>query len=64
MSLKLKIWIALLVIYSIWGSTYLAILFAVETIPPFLITGTRFLLAGATLYLWRRLAGDPAPTRG
>jgi drug/metabolite transporter (DMT)-like permease len=64
MSLKLKIWIALLVIYSIWGSTYLAILFAVETIPPFLMAGTRFLLAGAILYIWRRLAGDPAPTRG
>ncbi len=64
MPTKLKIWIALLTIYIVWGSTYLAIRFAVETIPPFLMAGTRFLLAGAILYIWRRLAGDPAPTRG
>jgi drug/metabolite transporter (DMT)-like permease len=64
MSQKLKVWIALLVIYSVWGSTYLAIRYAVETIPPFLMAGTRFLVAGAILYIWRRAAGDPAPTRG
>ncbi len=64
MPTKLKIWIALLTIYTVWGSTYLAIRFAVETIPPFLMAGTRFLLAGVVLYIWRRLAGDPAPTRG
>lgn len=64
MSKKLTIWIALLVVYIFWGTTYLAIHFAVETIPPFLMSGTRFLLAGAVLYVWRRLAGDPAPTRG
>jgi drug/metabolite transporter (DMT)-like permease len=61
---KLKIWIALLTVYIFWGGTYLAIRFAVETIPPFLMAGTRFLLAGAILYIWRRAAGDPAPTRG
>jgi drug/metabolite transporter (DMT)-like permease len=64
MSKKLKIWIAMLVIYTVWGSTYLAIRFAVETIPPFLMAGTRFLLSGAILYVWRRSAGDHAPTRG
>ncbi len=64
MSQKLKIWIALLTIYTVWGSTYLAIRFAVETIPPFLMAGTRFLVAGAILYIWRRASGDPAPTRG
>jgi len=64
MSQKLKIWIALLTIYLVWGSTYLAIRYAVETIPPFLMAGTRFLLAGAILYIWRRSVGDPAPTRG
>jgi drug/metabolite transporter (DMT)-like permease len=64
MQMKLKIWIALLVVYIAWGSTYLAIRFAVETIPPFLMAGTRFLIAGTILYLWRRSAGDPAPTRG
>jgi drug/metabolite transporter (DMT)-like permease len=60
--LKLRIWIALLAIYLIWGSTYLAIRFAVGTIPPFLMAGTRFLVAGIILYGWRRMAGDPAPT--
>ena len=61
---KLKIWIALLTVYIFWGGTYLFIHFAVETIPPFFMAGSRFLLAGAILYVWRRLAGDPAPTRG
>jgi len=64
MPMKLKIWIALLTVYIFWGGTYLAIRYAVETIPPFLMAGTRFLLAGAILYIWRRSAGDPVPTRG
>ena len=50
-------------VYSIWGSTYLAIRFAVQTIPPFLMAGTRFVIAGALLYAWLRLRGTPAPTR-
>lgn len=62
--MKIKIWIALLLVYVIWGGTYLGIRYAVETIPPFLMAGTRFLAAGITLYIWRRSAGDPAPTRG
>jgi drug/metabolite transporter (DMT)-like permease len=62
--MKLKIWIALLTVYLVWGGTYLGIRYAVETIPPFLMAGTRFLVAGAVLYIWRRAAGDPAPTRG
>lgn len=61
--MKLKIWAALLVVYIFWGSTYLAIRYAVETIPPFLMAGTRFLIAGSLLYGWRRLAGDIGPTR-
>lgn len=61
--MKLKIWAALLAVYIVWGSTYLAIRFAVETIPPFLMAGTRFILPGAILYLWRRLSGDPAPRK-
>ena len=60
--MRLRIWIALLAIYLIWGSTYLAIRYAVESIPPFLMAGSRFLIAGIVLYTWRRLAGDPAPT--
>src|SRR5881394_937794 len=48
-------------IYLIWGSTYLGIRFAVETIPPFLLGGGRFLLAGAVLYAWLRLKGVSHP---
>ncbi|HEY2980170.1 MAG TPA: EamA family transporter [Anaerolineales bacterium] len=61
--MKLKIWIALLALYIVWGSTYLAILFAVETIPPFLHAAMRFLISGLILFIWRRAAGDPVPTR-
>jgi drug/metabolite transporter (DMT)-like permease len=59
----LPIWIGMLVLYSVWGSTYLAIRFAVESLPPFLMASTRFLLAGTILYTWRRARGDPAPAR-
>ncbi len=54
---------ALVSIYLIWGSTYLGIRFALETLPPFLMASTRFLIAGTALYSWRRLRGVPAPTR-
>lgn len=61
---KGAIWAALFAVYIAWGSTYLAIRFAVETIPPFLMAGTRFLTAGLILFVWRRWgAGDPWPTR-
>jgi drug/metabolite transporter (DMT)-like permease len=60
--MKTKIWAALSAIYLAWGSTYLAIHYAVQSIPPLFMTGTRFLVAGLILYVWRRLAGDPAPT--
>lgn len=61
--MKTKIWTALIALYIVWGSTYLAILFAVETIPPFLHAGVRFLVSGLILLAWRRVAGDPWPTR-
>lgn len=50
-------------IYVIWGSTYLAIRVAIDTIPPFLMAGVRFLVAGTILYAWARLRGAPAPPR-
>jgi drug/metabolite transporter (DMT)-like permease len=53
---------ALAAVYLIWGSTYLAIRFAVETLPPFLMAATRFLVAGGVLYGWRRAKGVPRPT--
>jgi drug/metabolite transporter (DMT)-like permease len=49
-------------IYLIWGSTYLAIRYAVETFPPLLMMGVRHLTAGALLYGWSRWRGVPSPT--
>jgi len=50
-------------IYIIWGSTYLAIRYAIETIPPFIMGGVRFLISGALLYIWARYRGAPKPTK-
>src|SRR5438477_5979655 len=50
-------------IYLIWGSTYLGIRYAVETIPPLLMMGMRHSTAGALVYAWARRRGAPAPTR-
>jgi drug/metabolite transporter (DMT)-like permease len=50
-------------IYVIWGSTYLAISYAIRTIPPFLMGGARFLVSGALLYAWARTRGANRPTR-
>jgi drug/metabolite transporter (DMT)-like permease len=61
--MKFRIAVAMMAIYLVWGSTYLAIRFAVETIPPFIMAGTRYFIPGILLLVWRRLAGDPAPTR-
>jgi drug/metabolite transporter (DMT)-like permease len=49
------------VLYTVWGSTYLGIRVAVETIPPFLMAGSRFLIAGTILYTWARFRGAPRP---
>jgi len=57
----LHIAIALGAVYVIWGSTYLAIRFAIETIPPFLMAGSRYITAGLLLYGWSRLRGAPKP---
>src|SRR5262245_32308408 len=49
-------------LYLVWGSTYLGIKYAVETLPPLLMAGCRFLLAGVILYVALRLRGSAAPT--
>jgi drug/metabolite transporter (DMT)-like permease len=49
LSSRAKIWGALWLVYIVWGSTYLAIAITVETIPPLLAVGTRFLAAGAIM---------------
>jgi drug/metabolite transporter (DMT)-like permease len=50
-------------VYIIWGSTYLAIVYAVETLPPFIMAGIRFSVAGAIIYAWARWRGKPAATK-
>jgi drug/metabolite transporter (DMT)-like permease len=55
--------LAFATIYLIWGSTYLAIAFAVETLPVFLMSATRFLMAGALVLAWTLARGTPRPTR-
>ncbi len=57
-----KVIAAFAAVYLIWGSTYLGIRFAIETIPPHLMAAARFLVAGAILYAWARWRGAPAPT--
>jgi drug/metabolite transporter (DMT)-like permease len=56
-----KIGLAFLAVYLCWGMTYLAMRVAVKDIPPHLMSGARFLVAGMVLYLWSRSRGDPAP---
>ena len=58
----LLIVIALLCTYFIWGSTYLAIRFGIESFPPFLMAGVRFTLAGVILYTVMRFMGSENPT--
>lgn len=55
--------LSLLTLYVVWGSTYLGIRFALESYPPFLLAGVRFLFAGVALYAFLRWRGLAAPTR-
>ena len=57
-----KIILAFASVYLIWGSTYLAIRFAIETIPTFFMGGVRFLTAGFIVYLFLRLRGREKPS--
>ncbi|MFD1468972.1 EamA family transporter [Hymenobacter caeli] len=52
---------AFALVYVIWGSTYLGIRFAIESLPPLLMAGTRYALAGGLLYGVMRLRGAPRP---
>ncbi|HKP92525.1 MAG TPA: EamA family transporter [Chthoniobacterales bacterium] len=56
---KLLILAAFAALYLIWGSTYLAIRFAIDTIPPLLMAGARFLLAGVVMWAIARWQGAP-----
>ena len=61
-----RVWIALLTLYFVWGSTYLGIAIAVETLPPFVMASIRFFTAGLILLIWsvaREGRAFEAPTR-
>jgi len=62
--LSLGVITALLATYIIWGTTYLAIRFVVEDVPPFLMAGTRFLIAGGLMFAFLRARGQRLPNPG
>src|SRR5579863_5242211 len=57
-----KTLLAFAIIYFVWGSTFLAIRVGVREVPPFLLAGMRFLIAGLVLYGWMRARGTASPT--
>lgn len=57
-----KLLLAFAIIYFVWGSTFLAIRVGVREVPPFLLAGMRFLVAGVILYGWMRARGTASPT--
>ena len=59
---SIRLWAAFAAIYLIWGSTFLAIRFVLETMTPFLGAGLRFLFAGVLVYAWLRWRGAKCPT--
>ena len=58
---KIMILAAFAAIYIIWGSTYIAMLFAIREIPPMMMLGVRFTVAGMILYTYSRLKGESLP---
>ncbi len=58
---RARLVLAFAAIYLIWGSTYLAIKVAIETLPPFFMASLRFLIAGTLLYAWTTLRGARRP---
>lgn len=57
-----RVLLAFAIVYLVWGSSYLVIRFGLETLPPFLMAGVRFSLAGALLLAWARRRGGARPT--
>lgn len=56
-----RVLFALLTVYIVWGSTYFAIHVALNSFPPLLLMGTRFIMAGVLLYSWKKWHGAPHP---
>jgi drug/metabolite transporter (DMT)-like permease len=64
LTVRVKIAIAFCAIYLIWGSTFLATRYAVKTIPPFLVSGSRFFIAGVVLFFFARTRSRERITAG
>ena len=58
---RLLIVLAFAAVYLIWGSTYIAIRLAIDTLPGFLMAGARFTLAGLILFMWAIIKGERVP---
>ena len=61
--MRTRVVLAFAIVYLVWGSTYLFIRYADQTIPPFLLSATRFIVAGTLLSTWAVLRGAQWPTR-
>jgi drug/metabolite transporter (DMT)-like permease len=59
---RIRLVLAYAAVYFVWGSTYLAMKYGIESIPPFLLAGFRFLSAGAAMYAWAVTQGSGLPT--
>jgi drug/metabolite transporter (DMT)-like permease len=60
--IDVRVVLAFSAIYVLWGATFLAVRVAVLEVPPFLMAGLRFFVAGTLLYGFMRLRGEPSPT--
>ncbi len=61
-AMQIKVIAAFAAVYLAWGSTFVAIRFAIESLPPFLMAGLRFLIAGSILYVFARLKKAALPS--
>lgn len=61
---RIKFILAYTAVCLIWGSTYLGVRFAIETLPPILMAGVRFTIAGCIMFVWAKIAGAQMPTLG
>ncbi len=60
---RFKLIVAFAAVYLIWGSTYLGIRFAIDTIPPFIMCGMRFVIGGVMMLVWARVQNGAWPTK-
>src|SRR5581483_4348043 len=59
---RLALIVSLIALYILWGGTYLGMRVALQSFPPFLLAGIRFLIAGGLMFGFLRARGAPFPT--